>query len=121
MLLYIQKKQISKYWGTNKQEVNQGFSNAHKININKVRADAELESSKSSGSKVLAKKARDKAENEYRSTYKVSPTVHSDRSIDYNPEDPFLKDLETGQYLKDSNGTLINNSQWRLQIIKIYT
>ena len=106
------KNRLINTGGTNKQEVNQGFSNAHKLNINKARADAELESSKSSGSKVLAKKARDKAENEYRSTYKVSPTVHSDRSIDYNPEDPFLKDLETGQYLKDNNGTLINNSQW---------
>lgn len=106
------KNRLINTGGTNKQEVNQGFSNAHKLNINKARAYAELESSKSSGSKVLAKKARDKAENEYRSTYKVSPTVHSDRSIDYNPEDPFLKDLETGQYLKDNNGTLINNSQW---------
>ena len=106
------KNRLINTGGTNKQEVNQGFSNAHKLNINKARADAELESSKSSGSKVLAKKARDKAENEYRSTYKVSPTIHSDRSIDYNPEDPFLKDSETGQYLKDDNGNLVNNSQW---------
>ena len=106
------KNRLINTGGTNKQEVNQGFSNAHKLNINKARANAELESSKSSGSKVLAKKARDKAEANYRSTYKVSPNIQSDRSVDYNPEDPFLKDLETGQYLKDSNGNLVNNSQW---------
>lgn len=106
------KNRLINTGGTNKQEVNQGFSNAHKLNINKARANAELESSKSSGSKVLAKNARDKAEANYRSTYKVSPNIQSDRSVDYNPEDPFLKDLETGQYLKDSNGNLVNNSQW---------
>lgn len=106
------KNRLINTGGTNKQEVNQGFSNAHKLNINKARANAELESSKNSGSKVLAKKARDKAEANYRSTYKVSSNIQSDRSIDYNPEDPFLKDLETGQYLKDSNGNLVNNSQW---------
>lgn len=106
------KNRLVNTGGTNKQEVNQGFSNAHKININKARADAEEKSSKRSGSAVLAKKARDNAEAKYRSTYKVSPTIQSDRSVDYNPEDPFLKDLETGQYLKDSNGNLINNSQW---------
>ena len=106
------KNRLVNTGGTNKQEVNQGFNNAHKININKVRNAAELASSITSGSKVLAKNARDKAEANYRSTYKVSPNIQSDRSVDYNPEDPFLKDLETGQYLKDSNGNLINNSQW---------
>ena len=35
-------------------------------------------------------------EAKYRSTYKVSPNIQSDRSLDYNPEDPFLKDSETG-------------------------
>jgi len=40
-----------------------------------VRNDAELKSSKTSGSKVLAKNARDKAEANYRSTYKVSPNI----------------------------------------------
>lgn len=69
-------------------------------------------SSKISGSKVLTKYARDNAEAKYRSTYKVSPNIQSDRSLDYNPEDPFLKDSETGQYLKDENGNLVNNSQW---------
>lgn len=106
------KNRLINTGGTNKQEVNQGFNNAHKININKVRNAAELASSRSSGSEVLAKNARDKAEANYRSTYKVSPNIQSDRSVDYNPEDPFLKDLETGQYLKDSNGNLVNNSQW---------
>lgn len=106
------KNRLVNTGGTNKQEVNQGFSNAHKLNINKVRADAEEESSKRSGSKVLTKYARDNAEAKYRSTYKVSPNIQSDRSLDYNPEDPFLKDSETGQYLKDNNGNLINNSQW---------
>lgn len=106
------KNRLINTGGTNKQEVNQGFSNAHKININKVRADAEKESYKISGSKVLAKYARDNAEAKYRSTYKVSPNIQSDRSLDYNPEDPFLKDSETGQYLKDENGNLVNNSQW---------
>lgn len=106
------KNRLINTGGTNKQEVNQGFSNAHKININKARADAEEESSKISGSKVLAKYARDNAEAKYRSTYKVSPNIQSDRSLDYNPEDPFLKDSETGQYLKDENGNLVNNPQW---------
>lgn len=106
------KNRLINTGGTNKQEVNQGFSNAHKININKARADAEEKSSKISGSKVLAKYARDNAEAKYRSTYKVSPNIQSDRSLDYNPEDPFLKDSETGQYLKDENGNLVNNSQW---------
>lgn len=106
------KNRLINTGGTNKQEVNQGFSNAHKININKARADAEEESSKISGSKVLTKYARDNAEAKYRSTYKVSPNIQSDRSLDYNPEDPFLKDSETGQYLKDENGNLVNNSQW---------
>ena len=106
------KNRLVNTGGTNKQEVNEGFTKAHKININKVRNAAELASSKTSGSKVLAKNARDKAETNYRSTYKVSPNIQSDRSVDYNPEDPFLKDLETGQYLKDSNGNLVNNSQW---------
>ena len=106
------KNRLINTGGTNKQEVNQGFSNAHKININKARADAEKESSKISGSKVLTKYARDNAEAKYRSTYKVSPNIQSDRSLDYNPEDPFLKDSETGQYLKDENGNLVNNSQW---------
>ena len=106
------KNRLVNTGGTNKQEVNQGFNNAHKININKVRNAAELASSITSGSKVLAKNARDKAEANYRSTYKVSPNIQSDRSVDYNPEDPFLKDLETGQYLKDSNGNFVNNSQW---------
>ena len=104
------KNRLINTGGTNKQEVNQGFSNAHKLNINKARA--EEESSKRSGSKVLTKYARDNAEANYRSTYKVSPNIQSDRSVDYNPEDPFLKDLETGQYLKDNNGNLVNNSQW---------
>lgn len=106
------KNRLVNTGGTNKQEVNQGFSNAHKININKVRADAEEKSSKISGSKVLTKYARDNAEAKYRSTYKVSPNIQSDRSLDYNPENPFLKDSETGQYLKDKNGNLVNNSQW---------
>lgn len=106
------KNRLVNTGGTNKQEVNQGFSNAHKININKARADAEEKSSKISGSKVLTKYARDNAEAKYRSTYKVSPNIQSDRSLDYNPEDPFLKDSETGQYLKDDNGNLVNNSQW---------
>lgn len=106
------KNRLVNTGGTNKQEVNQGFSNAHKLNINKARADAEEESSKKSGSKVLTKYARDNAEAKYRSTYKVSPNIQSDRSLDYNPEDPFLKDSETGQYLKDKNGNLVNNSQW---------
>lgn len=106
------KNRLVNTGGTNKQEINQGFSNAHKLNINKVRADAEEESSKRSGSKVLTKYARDNAEAKYRSTYKVSPNIQSDRSLDYNPEDPFLKDSETGQYLKDENGNLVNNSQW---------
>lgn len=106
------KNRLINTGGTNKQEVNQGFSNAHKININKARTDAEEKSSNISGSKVLAKYARDNAEAKYRSTYKVSPNIQSDRSLDYNPEDPFLKDSETGQYLKDDNGNLVNNSQW---------
>lgn len=106
------KNRLINTGGTNKQEVNQGFSNAHKININKARAAAEEESSKISGSKVLTKYARDNAEAKYRSTYKVSPNIQSDKSLDYNPEDPFLKDSETGQYLKDENGNLVNNPQW---------
>lgn len=106
------KNRLINTGGTNKQEVNQGFSNAHKLNINKARADAEKKSSMISGSRVLTKYARDNAEAKYRSTYKVSPNIQSDRSLDYNPENPFLKDLETGQYLKDNNGTLINNPQW---------
>lgn len=106
------KNRLINTGGTSIQEVNQGFSNAHKININKARADAEKESYKISRSKVLAKYARDNAEAKYRSTYKVSPNIQSDRSLDYNPEDPFLKDSETGQYLKDKNGNLVNNPQW---------
>lgn len=106
------KNRLINTGGTNRQEVNEGFTKSHKININKIRADAEKKSSINSGSKVLAKNARDEAEANYRSTYKVSPNIQSDRSVDYNPEDPFLKDLETGQYLKDSNGNLVNNSQW---------
>lgn len=106
------KNRLINTGGTSKQEVGEGFNTAHKININKVRANAEEKSSIRSGSKVLAKKARDEAESKYRSTYKVSPTIQSDRSLDYNPEDPFLKDLETGQYLKNNNGNLVNNPQW---------
>lgn len=106
------KNRLINTGGTTIQEVNQGFSNAHKININKARADAAEKSFKMSGSKVLAKYASDNAEAKYRSTYKVSPNIQSDRSLDYNPEDPFLKDLETGQYLKDKNGNLVNNPQW---------
>lgn len=106
------KNRLINTGGTSKQEVGEGFNTAHKININKVRANAEEKSYIRSGSKVLAKKARDEAESKYRSTYKVSPTIQSDRSLDYNPEDPFLKDLETGQYLKDNNGNLVNNPQW---------
>lgn len=106
------KNRLINTGGTSEQEVNQGFSNAHKININKARADAEEKAFKISGSKVLAKYAGDIAEAKYRSTYKVSPNIQSDRSLDYNPEDPFLKDLETGQYLKDENGNLVNNPQW---------
>lgn len=106
------KNRLINTGGTNKQEVNQGFSNAHKLNINKARANAEKKSSMISGSRVLTKYARDNAEAKYRSTYKVSPNIQSDRSLDYNPEDPFLKDSETGQYLKDDNGNLVNNSQW---------
>lgn len=56
------------------------------MHINKARADAEEESSKISGSKVLTKYARDNAEAKYRSTYKVSPNIQSDRSLDYNPD-----------------------------------
>lgn len=85
------KNRLINTGGTNKQEVNQGFSNAHKLNINKARADAEKKSSMISGSRVLTKYARDNAEAKYRSTYKVSPNIQSDRSLDYNPEDPFLK------------------------------
>lgn len=106
------KNRLINTGGINKQEVNQGFSNAHKLNINKARADAEKKSSTISGSRVLTKYARDNAEAKYRSTYKVSPNIQSDRSLDYNPEDPFLKDSETGQYLKDDNGNLVNNPQW---------
>lgn len=106
------KNRLINIGGVTKQEVEQGFDNAHKANINIARNNAELESSIFSGSKVLAKNARNQAETKYRSTYKVSPNIQSDRSVDFNPEDPFLKDLETGQYLKDSNGNLINNSQW---------
>lgn len=106
------KNRLINTGGTSKQEVGEGFNTAHKININKVRANAEEKSSIRSESKVLAKKARDEAESKYRSTYKVSPTIQSDRSLDYNPEDPFLKDLETGQYLKNNNGNLVNNPQW---------
>lgn len=107
------KNRLINTGGTSKQEVEQGFSNAHKINISKARADAEKESYKISGSKVLAKYAKDNAEAKYRSTYKVSPNIQSDRSIDFNPKDPFLKDSETGQYLKDKNGNLVNNPQWK--------
>ena len=106
------KNRLINTGGVTKQEVEQGFDNAHKANINIARNNAELESSIFSGSKVLAKNARNEAETEYRNTYKVSPNIQSDRSVDFNPEDPFLKDLETGQYLKDSNGNLVNNSQW---------
>ena len=106
------KNRLINIGGVTKQQVEQGFDNAHKANINIARNNAELESSIFSGSKVLAKNARNQAETEYRSTYKVSPNIQSDRSVDFNPEDPFLKDLETGKYLKDSNGNLINNSQW---------
>ena len=106
------KNRLINIGGVTKQEVEQGFDNAHKANINIARSNAELESSIFSGSKVLAKNARNQAEAKYRSTYKVSPNIQSDKSVDFNPEDPFLKDLETGQYLKDSNGNLINNSQW---------
>lgn len=106
------KNRLINIGGVTKQEVEQGFDNAHKANINIARNKAELKSSGSSGSKVLAKNARNEAEANYRSTYKVSPNIQSDRSVDFNPEDPFLKDLETGQYLKDSNGNLVNNSQW---------
>ena len=106
------KNRLISTGGTSRQEVIQGSINAHKININKARADAEKESSKISGSKVLAKYAGDNAEAKYRSTYKVSPNIQSDRSLDNNPEDPFLKDSETGQYLKDKNGNLVNNPQW---------
>ena len=106
------KNRLINIGGVTKQEVEQGFDNAHKANINIARNKAELESSIFSGSKVLAKNARNEAETKYRNTYKVSPNIQSDRSVDFNPKDPFLKDLETGQYLKDSNGNLVNNSQW---------
>lgn len=106
------KNRLINIGGVTKQEVEQGFDNAHKANINIARNNAELESSIFSGSKVLAKNARNEAETKYRNTYKVSPNIQSDRSVDFNSEDPFLKDLETGQYLKDSNGNLVNNSQW---------
>lgn len=106
------KNRLINIGGVTKQEVEQGFDNAHKANINIARNKAEEKSSANSGSEVLAKNARDKAEVQYRNTYKVSPNIQSDRSVDFNPEDPFLKDLETGQYLKDSNGNLVNNSQW---------
>lgn len=104
--------QLINIGGTNKAEVNEGFNTAHKININKVRRDAELESSKESGSKVLAKQAREAAENNYRQKNHVNSSVQSDRSVDYDSNDPFLKDLETGEYLKDNNGNFISNSQW---------
>ena len=106
------KNRLISTGGTSRWEADQGFINAHKINISKARADAEKKSFKISGSKVLAKQAGDKAEAKYRSTYKVSPNIQSDRSLDYNPEDPFLKDSETGQYLKDKNGNLVNNPKW---------
>lgn len=98
--------------GTSKIQVNNGRDTAHKININRIRKNAELDSSKSSGSKVISKWAREDAENNYRYKNHVNPSLQSDRSVDYNPNDPFLKDAETGQYLKDNNGNLINNSQW---------
>lgn len=104
--------QLINIGGTSKTEVNEGFNTAHKININKVRKDAELKSSKESGSKVLAKQARNAAETKYRKDNNVSSFVQSDRSVDYNPDDPFLKDLETGEYLRDNNGNFIANSQW---------
>lgn len=98
--------------GETKQQVENGRDEAHKININKVRKDAELKSSKQSGSKVVGKWAREEAENNYRQKNHVSPFLQSDRAVDFDPNDPFLKDADTGEYLKDSNGNFIYNSQW---------
>lgn len=106
------KGQLTNVGGTNKQQVEVGRDNAHKININNIRTQAEKDASYESKSKVLGKYARDAAEAEYRKNNHVSPTLQSDRAVDYDPTDPFLKDAETHQYLKDNNGNLINNSEW---------
>lgn len=106
------KGQLINSGGTSKQQVEAGYDEAHKININNVRTQAEKDASYESKSRVLGKYARDKAEAEYRKNNHVSPTLQSDRAVDFDPTDPFLKDAETHQYLKDSNGNLINNSEW---------
>lgn len=98
--------------GNNKTEVESGFDNAHKANISHVRTEAEHNQSYNSSSKYLGLLANQQAEQKYRKENNIDPNLEVSKPADYDPNSYFVKDLATGDYLRDKNGHLIINTQW---------
>lgn len=112
--------------GTSKKEVKEGFNKAHSINIGQARRKAIKQVIKNTRTvtkngrqfdRFAAKQAADEAEAQYRKKYNVSTEeVPTESERDYNPDNYYVKDAWTGDYVKNQDGSLVVNPYYRKSV-----